>query len=83
MIPCYLIFFFLDIGIKDEPVSETSDLGSELSRFKNVLISETDDFGPMGGRFQLQTEDQHPETSGMIIKLLKRLFLFLEKDFTN
>lgn len=36
---------------------------------KNALISETDDFGPMGGRFQLQTEDQHPETSGMCFYL--------------
>lgn len=28
-------------------------------RLKNALISESDDFGPMGGRYQLQTEDQH------------------------
>lgn len=69
-----------DLGIKDEPVSETSDLGSELSRFKNVLISETDDFGPMGGRFQLQTEDQHPETSGIELDgpISEEQFLSLE-----
>lgn len=28
-------------------------------RLRNALISESDDFGPMGGRYQLQTEDQH------------------------
>ncbi|EEB13050.1 transcription factor E2F3, putative [Pediculus humanus corporis] len=53
-----------ELGIKEEPQSDNTDLSSELSRFKNVLISETDDFGPMGGRFQLQTEDQHSEVSG-------------------
>lgn len=46
--------------IKDEPVSEDVETVSVLSRIHNVLISEPDDFEPMGGgRFQLQTEDQH------------------------
>lgn len=58
------IILIIELGIKEEPLPDTSDISSELSRFKNVLISETDDFGPMGGRFQLQTEDQHPETLG-------------------
>ncbi|KAK6644852.1 hypothetical protein RUM43_001125 [Polyplax serrata] len=59
----------LELGIKEEPQPENADLSSELSRFKNVLISETDDFGPMGGRFQLQTEDQNQETTGRIGEL--------------
>jgi hypothetical protein len=49
-----------DFMIKDEPVSEDAENVSGLSRIHNVLISEPDDFEPMGGgRFQLQTEDQH------------------------
>jgi len=49
-----------DFMIKDEPVSEDVESVSGLSRIRNVLISEPDDFEPMGGgRFQLQTEDQH------------------------
>ncbi|XP_069689373.1 transcription factor E2F1 [Periplaneta americana] len=49
-----------DFMIKDEPVSEDIENVSGLSRIQNVLISEPDDFEPMGGgRFQLQTEDQH------------------------
>lgn len=64
-----VIFYenFSELGIKEEPQPENADLSSELSRFKNVLISETDDFGPMGGRFQLQTEDQNQETTGKVI----------------
>jgi transcription factor E2F2 len=46
--------------VKDEPMSEDVESVSGLSRIHNVLISESDDFEPMGGgRFQLQTEDQH------------------------
>jgi len=46
--------------VKNEPVSEDVESVSGLSRIHNVLISEPDDFEPMGGgRFQLQTEDQH------------------------
>jgi transcription factor E2F2 len=46
--------------IKDEPVSKDAESPSKLTRIRNVLISEPDDFEPMGGgRFQLQTEDQH------------------------
>jgi hypothetical protein len=49
-----------DFMIKNEPVSEDVESVSGLSRIHNVLISEPDDFEPMGGgRFQLQTEDQH------------------------
>jgi hypothetical protein len=49
-----------DFIIKNEPVSEDVENVSGLSRIHNVLISEPDDFEPMGGgRFQLQTEDQH------------------------
>ncbi|PNF20157.1 hypothetical protein B7P43_G00616 [Cryptotermes secundus] len=49
-----------DYMVKDEPVSEDVETVSKLTRIRNVLISEPDDFEPMGGgRFQLQTEDQH------------------------
>jgi transcription factor E2F2 len=49
-----------DYIVKDEPVSEDAESVSKLTRIRNVLISEPDDFEPMGGgRFQLQTEDQH------------------------
>lgn len=53
------------IFLKEEPVSDTSDLGSEVSRIKNALISDSDDFGPMGGNMQLQTEDQNPVSTDM------------------
>jgi hypothetical protein len=46
--------------VKDEPVSDDVESSSKLTRIRNVLISEPDDFEPMGGgRFQLQTEDQN------------------------
>jgi hypothetical protein len=49
-----------DYMVKDELVSEDAESVSKLTRIRNVLISEPDDFEPMGGgRFQLQTEDQH------------------------
>lgn len=49
-----------DFMIKNEPVSEDVESVCGLTRIHNVLISEPDDFEPMGGgRFQLQTEDQH------------------------
>ncbi|KAL0281082.1 UNVERIFIED_CONTAM: hypothetical protein PYX00_002181 [Menopon gallinae] len=69
-------------SIKEEPTSENSDLGSDLSRYKNVLISDSDDFGPMGGRFQLQTEDQNQGSSGICTDLVgpinEEQFLALE-----
>jgi hypothetical protein len=49
-----------DFMVKEEPVSEDVESVSGLSRVHNVLMSEPDDLEPMGGgRFQLQTEDQH------------------------
>ncbi|XP_071455428.1 transcription factor E2F3-like [Hetaerina americana] len=37
-----------------------ADIKSETFSLTNILISECDDYGPMGGgKFQLQTEDQH------------------------
>ncbi|KAJ1523514.1 hypothetical protein ONE63_001366 [Megalurothrips usitatus] len=47
----------------NEPISQDEGHSEGSSdntlRLKNALISESDDFGPMGGRYQLQTEDQH------------------------
>lgn len=48
-------------NIKREPLGEVqhSDI-AEVCRLRNALISDSDDFAPMGGgRFQFQTEDQH------------------------
>jgi hypothetical protein len=45
-------------NVKSEPGS------SGTSQFGGALLSEADDYGPMGGgKFQLQTEDQHPSSS--------------------
>jgi transcription factor E2F2 len=54
-----------DFVVKQEPVNEdvvNEDVEnvSKLTRIRKMLISEPDDFEPMGGgRFQLQTEDQN------------------------
>ncbi|XP_034231910.1 transcription factor E2F6-like isoform X1 [Thrips palmi] len=52
--------------LKSEPNSQDEGHSEDFPgscdgtmRLKNALISESDDFGPMGGRYQLQTEDQH------------------------
>ncbi|CAG2067471.1 unnamed protein product, partial [Timema podura] len=52
---------------KSEPRSEDTDSSPEtLRHVQTVLMSEPDDFEPMGGgRLQLQTEDQHMHSSGM------------------
>ncbi|XP_026292194.1 transcription factor E2F6 isoform X1 [Frankliniella occidentalis] len=60
----------LKTEMKSEPTSANNDPVSQdeghsegsldaSHRLRNALISESDDFGPMGGRYQLQTEDQH------------------------
>jgi transcription factor E2F2 len=66
-----------DYIVKDEPVSEDAESVSRLTRIRNVLISEPDDFEPMGGgRFQLQTEDQHnTHISGEKLYSLFRVFV--------
>ncbi|KAK3929048.1 Transcription factor E2F2 [Frankliniella fusca] len=49
-------------SVNNEPLSQDeghSEGYNESHRLRNALISESDDFGPMGGRYQLQTEDQH------------------------
>nr|CAD7459349.1 unnamed protein product [Timema tahoe] len=50
---------------KSEPRSEDTDSSPEtLRHVQTVLMSEPDDFEPMGGgRLQLQTEDQHMHSS--------------------
>ncbi|KAJ9594282.1 hypothetical protein L9F63_014287, partial [Diploptera punctata] len=60
--------------IKDEPSRSTGfiikDEPSSEDRIQNVLISEPEDFEPMGGgRFQLQTEDQHNPVSVEILSV--------------
>lgn len=69
---------------------EQGDIKSEpgtSAQYGGALLSEADDYGPMGGgKFQLQTEDQHPSTSGnleMLPQLLHELpcCLHLLADF--
>lgn len=42
-----------------EAESGSDQANSETIRLKHALISESDDFGPMGGRYPLTIEDQH------------------------
>lgn len=51
-------------SVKSEPGS------SGTSQFGGALLSDADDFGPMGGgKFQLQTEDQNPSSSSGNVSL--------------
>lgn len=61
--------------MRDEPSSDTSDLGSEMTRIRNALISDSDDFGPMGGSMQLQTEDQNSMSTGIQKKKTSLFFI--------
>jgi hypothetical protein len=66
-----------DYVVKDEPVNNYEESTSKLARIRNVLISEPDDFEPMGGgRFQLQTEDQNNiHNSGEKLYILYNIFV--------
>ncbi|XP_015109280.1 transcription factor E2F6 isoform X1 [Diachasma alloeum] len=61
---------------KSEPVDEVEGVvaSTSSSGMRDALLSESDDFGPMGGgRFQLQTEDQNPTTDVNILDFSESL----------
>lgn len=58
----------------EEPSGAGQDT-SETIRLKHALISESDDFGPMGGRYPLTIDDQH-NTPGWFLRFTYKL-LFL------
>jgi hypothetical protein len=70
--------FMVKEEIKCEPSSEDVESVSSVTRVQNVLISEPEDFEPMGGgRFQLQTEDQHNPISGELFFCFHIFLLFV------
>ncbi|XP_011309510.1 transcription factor E2F3 [Fopius arisanus] len=61
---------------KRETVDDDEDAvaSTSSSGMRDALLSESDDFGPMGGsRFQLQTEDQNPTTEVNILDFSESL----------
>nr|CAD7431825.1 unnamed protein product [Timema monikensis] len=79
----FLDALMMKVEPKSEPRSEDTDSSPEtLRHVQTVLMSEPDDFEPMGGgRLQLQTEDQHMHSS--VTQALIKLCFPLHNSFVS